>query len=162
MTTAAELKGQMLQRGYTLNDYNTAIASFKKGGTEALKSTVRGMPKPSTIPSPDKPVPIVPQGSVVPVRGAETPVVTGQITPTGAYNPYTGGVETVTPTVGVNTSQYSMENKQALWGKSGLQGPADMNAFYRKEDGTLGIKPEYVKTTDTSTLTDANTVNAYL
>jgi hypothetical protein len=161
MTTAAELKSQMLSRGYSLADYNSAISSFKTGGAEALKSTVRAI-KPSAIPSPDKPVPVVPAGTQVPVRGGETPVVTGQITPTGAYNPYTGGVETINPTVGVNKDPYSMQNKQNLWNQSGQAGAADMNAFYRKDDGTLGIKPEYVKNTDTKTLTDADTVNAYL
>ena len=62
----------------------------------------------------------------------------------------------------MNTGAYSTQNKQALWTQTGLQGTADMNAFYRKDDGTLGIKPEYVKNTDTSKLVETDTANAYL
>lgn len=38
----------------------------------------------------------------------------------------------------------------------------DMNAFYRKTDGTLGIKPEYVKSTNPSSITSVDAMNAYL
>lgn len=62
----------------------------------------------------------------------------------------------------MNQGQYSPENKQALWEKSGQTGAANMDAFYRKPDGTTGIKPEFVKTIDPNSLTDADSMNAYL
>ena len=46
--------------------------------------------------------------------------------------------------------------------KSGNEGTAEMDAFYRQPDGTLGIKPEFVKKTDPNKITDIDTMNAYL
>lgn len=37
-----------------------------------------------------------------------------------------------------------------------------MDAFYRKEDGTMGIKPENVKNVNPNALSDADSMNAYL
>lgn len=80
----------------------------------------------------------------------------------GAYNPYTGGYETTNKNVAVNTGAYSPDAKNNLWTQSGNTVAMDMNAFYRKSDGTLGIKPEFVKNTNPNTLSGTDSVNAYL
>lgn len=90
------------------------------------------------------------------------PLATGVRRPAGAYNPYTRGFETVNPGTGVNQGQYSPEAKQSLWQQSGQTGQANMDAFYRKEDGSLGIKPEFVKNVNPNALTDGQSMDAYL
>ncbi len=75
-----------------------------------------------------------------------------------SYNPYTGGNESINRDIGVNTEQYNMANKQALWNQHGNQGSFNMDAFYRGADGSLQIKDEYKK--DLSSAQNLNDINA--
>jgi len=66
------------------------------------------------------------------------------LTATDAYNPRTGGTETVNPSEQVNTGQYSEEEKAALAKSKWLTGSISQDAFYRDPTtGELSIKPEY-------------------
>lgn len=104
------------------------------------------------------PAPATPSTATVKTR----PPLYSDGSTTATYNPYTKGAETVNPTVGVNYGAYSPENKQALWQQSGQTGAANMEAFFRGTDGTLQIKPEFVRSVDPSTLATPNEANAYL
>jgi surface antigen len=76
------------------------------------------------------------QGQASPVGRALTGVPT-------SYNPYTKGNETVNPTVGVNTQQYSVADKAALATSKGYtigQDKVTLNDFQRNADGSLGFK----------------------
>lgn len=66
------------------------------------------------------------------------------------------------PNVGVNQGQYDPTAKQKLWADSGNAGNFQSDAFYRKQDGTMGIKPEFVKSTNPANLGSVDEINAYL
>ena len=67
--------------------------------------------------------------------------MTGAITDKGAYNPTTGGYESIAPTVGINTEQFSPDEKQTMWEKAWQTGDYNPNAFQRSQTGTLEMKP---------------------
>lgn len=79
---------------------------------------------------------------------------TGAITPEGAENPYTGGVEVASPSgklYGVNRGIYSPENKQKAWEAAGGTGTYNTDAFFRDPTtGEMKMKPGYVKPAGTT------------
>ncbi len=62
----------------------------------------------------------------------------------------------------MNKGVYSPEAKADLWKQSGQTGDVNTDAFYRKTDGSLGIKPEFVKKTNPAAIQDVDSMNAYL
>jgi surface antigen len=97
--------------------------------------------KPAAAKSPETPVSA--SSATVDAKGQASPVgraLTGVPT---SYNPYTKGNETVNPNVGVNTQQYSVQDKAALAASKGYavgQDKVTLNDFYRQTDGSLGFK----------------------
>jgi hypothetical protein len=159
MATRAEYQKQ----GYNDQQINTAVMQKKltAGGGTGISGYQAPVPTPTTVPTRTQTFTPGQTTATVPVKPGAAP--TGTVLNTlGAYNPVTGGYEIINPTVGVNKGVYSPEDKQSLWNKSGQSGSANMDAFYRKEDGSLGIKPEFVKSTNPAEISDVNSMNAYL
>lgn len=113
MATLAQAQQEMINRGYSAYQVEQASTAYGTGGASAMKSTIASFGVPTApkaaptapyIDSTGKQLGVIPTNtnlpvvnpgaSNVPTRTPTTPS-TGAVTSQGAYNPYTGGYETV-------------------------------------------------------------------